>query len=392
MTTFFETNKRYLTWAVYLVAAVLVVAWLVPIIGTQRPSRLIQSTIIGLLVGGVYALIALGIVVINKASGVFNFAHGGMMLVSSMIFYSFFTATIIAVPVAVALSAVVVVMIIGTGRLRDLLSPRTALLALGAVIVLSVMLAIPGKEWQWPRALIGAALGAALIGLVIERIAIRPLIGQPLFTSVLVTLAVAELLLGFTNLIWGSIELPLPIFDWLTSLGIPRPIRINAEALGGNIIVSTEKLVAFAIGLVTFIGFVLFFQFTRVGLAMRATSENQKLAQAVGMRVRIILATAWAIASVLALNAGALIGGSSSLSLNMPGTALLAFPAVLLGGLESISGAFVGGLVIGLVQEWANLLFPGTEAGTLLAPYLTLMIVLVIKPDGLFGQKRIERI
>jgi branched-chain amino acid transport system permease protein len=89
---------------------------------------------------------------------------------------------------------------------------------------------------------------------------------------------------------------------------------------------------------------------------------------------------------------GVLQGGATSLSLNMPLLALLAFPAVLLGGLDSITGALVGGLVIGLIQEWANLLFPGTQAGVELAPYLVLMVVLVIRPDGLFGQKRIERI
>jgi branched-chain amino acid transport system permease protein len=110
------------------------------------------------------------------------------------------------------------------------------------------------------------------------------------------------------------------------------------------------------------------------------------------LRVRTILAVAWAIAALLAATAGVLQGGATSLSLNMPLLALSAFPAVLLGGLESIPGALVGGIIIGLVQEWANLLFPGTQAGTELAPYVVLMIVLVIRPDGLFGQKRIERI
>jgi len=193
--------------------------------------------------------------------------------------------------------------------------------------------------------------------------------------------------------VWGSVEIPLQVFNWVGSLGLPMPIRFDArDTLGGIILIRTELLVAFVLALAAFVAFVLFFQFTNVGLAMRAAAEDQRLAQSVGLRVRIVLAVAWAIAALLATAAGVLQGGATSLSLNMPLLALLAFPAVLLGGLESITGALVGGLVIGLVQEWANLLFPGTQAGTELAPYVVLMAVLVIRPDGLFGQKRIERI
>ena len=232
-----------------------------------------------------------------------------------------------------------------------------------------------------------------LVGLADERFAIRPLIGQPLFAMVLMTLALSELLHGITQMIWGSVELPLQVFAGVGALGIPTPIRIDGgETLDGTIIVRTELLIAFILALVAYAIFVGFFRFTNVGLSMRATAENQKLAQSVGLRVRTILAVAWAIAALLAGTAGVLQGGATSLSLNMPLLALRAFPAVLLGGLESIGGALIGGLIIGLVQEWANLLFPGTQAGTELAPYLLLMIVLVIRPDGLFGQKRIERI
>jgi branched-chain amino acid transport system permease protein len=392
MTTFYEENKRYITWALYIALVVILVLWLGPLIADKKPSRLIQSTVTGLLVGGIYALIALGIVIINKASGVFNFAHGGMMLIGGMIFYSFFTSGTVSPVAAVGLSALVVVMSIGTGSLRELLHPRNAVIAVAAFIILSVVLLLPGVEWQWPRAIVGGLVGAVLMGLMIERFTIRPLIGQPLFAALLMTLGLASALRGVTNLIWGSVELPLQIFNWIDTLHISRPISIDATSIGGKIIVRTELLVAFGLALIAFAGFVLFFQFTTTGLAMRATSENQKLAQSVGLRVRVILATAWAIASLLALIGGVLLGGTASLSLNLPGTALLAFPAVLLGGLESIGGALVGGLMIGVIQEWANLLFPGTQAGTELAPYVTLMIVLIIRPDGLFGQKRIERI
>lgn len=393
MTAIFENNKRVLITAAYVIAILLLIAWLAPIIGGQRPYRLVQSTITGLLVGGIYALIALGIVIINKASGVFNFAHGWMMLLGGMVFYSFFAGAQVSPVVAAILALLTVLMALTTNGWSALRQPRTLAVGAALVVGLTLLMAILGSELQLIRALIGGALGAVLVGLAVERFAIRPLIGQPLFAMVLMTLALSELLHGITQMIWGSVELPLQVFAGVGALGIPTPIRIDGgETLDGTIIVRTELLIAFILALVAYAIFVGFFRFTNVGLSMRATAENQKLAQSVGLRVRTILAVAWAIAALLAATAGVLQGGATSLSLNMPLLALRAFPAVLLGGLESIGGALIGGLIIGLVQEWANLLFPGTQAGTELAPYLLLMIVLVIRPDGLFGQKRIERI
>jgi branched-chain amino acid transport system permease protein len=393
MTTFWDTNKRYVTWAAYLALAVLIILWLQPLIADKKPSRLVQSTLTGVLIGGIYALIALGIVIINKASGVFNFAHGWMMLLGGLIFYSFFSGGQVAPLATGTLALLTVVLAASMNGWRDLLQPRTAAVSVGIIVMLTIGMSLPGTGWQYIRAIIGAGVGAIFLGLLVERFTIRPLVGQPLFAAVLMTLAIGELLHGFTQLTWGSVELPLQVFANLKNIGVPMPIRVDAtESLGGQIIVRTELVVAFVLALAAFVAFVLFFRFTNVGLAMRATAENQRLAQSIGLRVRVILAVAWAIAALLATIGGTLQGGATSLSLNMPLLALLAFPAVLLGGLESIGGALVGGLVIGLVQEWANLLFPGTQAGTELAPYVVLMAVLVIRPDGLFGQKRIERI
>ncbi len=391
MTKVLRDNQKLVTWLIWGALLIGAILWLAPIIGAQRSYRLVQSTITGVLVGGVYALIALGIVVINKASGVFNFAHGWMMLAGGLIFYSFFSAIPISPIAAGVLALATMFMALTTNGWRSLREPRTHLIGIGTGVVVTLILSILPPGWEMIRAVIGAGLGAVLIGLLAERFAIRPLIGQPLFAMVLMTLALSELLHGFTQLIWGSVELPLSLFAGLSQIGIPSPIRIT-EVLDGPLIIRTELLIAFLLSLAAFGAFVAFFRFTSVGLAMRATAENQKLGQAVGLRVRAILAVAWAIASLLGGVAGILQGAATSLSLNMPLLALRAFPAVLLGGLESIPGALIGGLAIGLVQEWANLLFPGSQAGTELAPYVVLMIVLVIRPDGLFGQKRIERI
>lgn len=427
MTRFFEANKRELTWALYLILALAFILWIAPIIGEKRPSRLVQETITGILVGGVYALVALGIVVINKSSGVFNFAHGWMMLVGGMIFFSFFTVAEISLLAAFLLALFAVALALSTSAseadtpklaYKGLLSipqmiltfiflipiqahnvlrtTRNRLLAAGAILLLTLAMTIGGGDWRWLHAVVGGTLGAVLLGLVVERFTIRPLIGQPLFTMVLMTLAVGELLHGFTQITWGSVEQTLPIFINLNAIGIPSPIRFDSsatfgEAFGGPIIVRTELVVAFVLALVAFAAFWLFFRYTSIGLAMRATSENQQLAQSLGLRVRMILAIAWAVAALLAGTAGVLQGGATTLGLNMPLLALRAFPAVLLGGLESIGGALVGGLVIGLVEKWGILLFPN-QVGTELAPYLVLMIVLIIRPDGLFGLKRIERV
>lgn len=393
MTTFIDQNRRYLTWMAYVAAAIVLLLWLGPLIGSKNPARWVQTTITGVLVGGIYSLIALGIVVINKASGVFNFAHGGMMLLGGLIFYSFFSSGQVSLLAAGALATLTVLLALTMTSWRDLLKPRQTLIGIGTIIVLTLLMSISGQELKLVRAIAGAATGAVLLGLVIERFTIRPLIGQPLFAMVLMTLAIGRLLQGFTQLTWGSVELPLQVFTNPDGTGFST-IKLTdlQETLGGVVIIKPELLIAFALALASYVGFVLFFQFTNVGLAMRATAENQRLAQSIGLRVRGILAIAWAIAALLATIGGVLQGGVTNLSSNLPLLALSAFPAVLLGGLESITGALVGGIIIGLLQEWANLLFQGTQAGTELAPYLVLMVVLVVKPDGLFGQKRIERI
>ncbi len=392
LTQTFRTNRRYFIISAYLIATLLVLAWLLPIIGAQRPYRLVQSTITGLLVGGVYSLIALGIVIINKASGVFNFAHGWMMLLGGLIFFSFYSAPAISPLAAIGLPLITGVMVMTTNSWRSLADRRNLIILAVGTAVLAIILSLQGDQWELIRAITAAAIGGVLIGLTIERFNIRPLIGQPLFAMVLMTLAVSELLHGITQLIWGSVELPLQVFGGIQQLGIPAQIRFGETVFERPINVRADLLLAFLLALTAFGVFVAFFRFTNVGLSMRAIAENQKLGQSVGLRVRTILAIAWAIAALLAAVAGVLQGGATSLSLNLPLLALLAFPAVLLGGLESIPGALIGGLVIGLAQELSNLLFPGTQVGTELAPYVILMIVLVIRPDGLFGEKRIERI
>ena len=418
--------KRWAVYCGYTILLIVLVAWLGPILVDRPAYRIVQTTIAGLLVGGVYALIALGIVVINKSSGVFNFAQGGMMMVGGFVFFSFFTVSDVSFKGALTITAALVVMIITMTGWRHILDPKTAVLGITAAILMAVPLTIsagnypwledilPGVyDWlvesartvRWVRAFSGAIAGTVLLGLAIERFTIRPLIGQPLFTAILMTLALSEVLNGFTLLIWGSQPNALMVFAETNVLGMEQRlgairlaetsflgIDVNAvDLLGGQVSIEQPRLYAFGLSAIAFVAFWLFFRFTSVGLAMRATSEDQQLAQSVGLRVRVILAVAWGVAALLAGIAGTLHCGAAQLDVNMQYLALRVFPAVLLGGLESVEGAFVGGLVIGLTEEYAKLMFSG-DVGEQLAPYVVLMIVLVIRPDGLFGQKRIERI
>ena len=257
------------------------------------------------------------------------------------------------------------------------------------------MMTIGGDEWRLIRAIVGSMTMATLMGLSIERFAIRPLMGQPIFTMILMTLALDRIFVGLTNFFFPSIDSSIPILSDLSNLNIPKTYEIDVvnfiPQIDRALRIPSDSVVVFILASLAFVAFILFFQYTNVGLSMRATAENQVLAQSVGLRVRAILAIAWVAATLLALTAGVLFGGGNSLGPTMPSLALIVFPAVLLGGIESIGGAFVGGIVIGLGQTWGDQLFQ-SEAGTQLVPYVILMIVLIFKPDGLFGQKRIERI
>jgi branched-chain amino acid transport system permease protein len=312
-----------------------------------------QWVITGVMVGSVYSLVALGLVLIVKASGIFNFAHGYLMLVAGFISVTVFRA----------------------------LGEQNLWIAIGATAVAMIIL-----------------------GFFIERVAMRPLLGQPLLTAVMMTLALSQVMHGLATLIWGVTPVPLNIFVYgadavdpatnmsLSGLPLKPVIWETRDWLGGNIIIKRQFLISFGVAAALVAAFSLFFRYTRTGLVMRAVAEQPRLAQAVGLRVRFILGLAWAIAALLASAAGIIQGGGSGVDANtIPLLALRAFPAVLLGGIESITGAIVGGIIIGVVEVVTTGLVDSTT-GQEFAPFLILLIVLILKPDGLFGQREVQRI
>ena len=289
-------------------------------------EEVLQYIANGLMVGGVYALIALGIVLVYKSTSVFNFAIGQMMMFGAFFFW-----------------------------------------------MCTEQFGLP----IWVSLLLGL-VGTVIVGLLIERFTLRPLIGQPLLSAVLVTLALVYFLNGVAMGIWGAYPQALPEF-------LPgAPVSV------GGVVFAHDMLWSFFLAMAIFVLLLLFYQRTRVGLAMRATAESHEIAQARGINVRTIFSLSWAICGVVAAVAGMLIAYRLGVSQFLSLVGLKAFPAVMFGGLDSIAGALIGGLTVGVLENLAGgLIAPWMMEIT---PYIILLLVLIFRPEGLFGLKRIERI
>jgi branched-chain amino acid transport system permease protein len=285
-------------------------------------------------------LIALGLVLIFKSSYIFNFAQGQLLLLGALITWWF-------------------------------------AIEQGFPLWLAIILAL---------------VLSALLGLLIERVALRPMTGQPLLSIILMTLGLSQVLQGMALLLFGGTQRNFPqMFSAANPYKITTPFIYN----GNNVvIILKQNLVwSFVTAILGVIIISAFFRFTRTGLAMRGTSEDHELAQSIGLRIHRIFGLSWALAGVVATMGGVLLATSSGLDLSLSVVVLAAFPVVLLGGLESIPGAIVGGLVIGLSQGLVSVSkVPFIRNTAEIMPYVVLLIVLVIRPEGLFGQKRIERI
>ena len=304
-----------------------------------------QQIATGILNGGIIALIALGIVLIFKSSEVFNFAQGQLVMVGAYVTWWFAG---------------------GNESGTEIFN-----LPLWAAVLLAVIV-------------------MAFLGLLIERLALRPMTGQPLLSIVLMTLGLAAFLDGMTALTFGIApknNFPAP-FSPSDVFRIPFPGAFN-----DTIILKKTLVAAFIIAMLATVAFMLFFRLTRTGLAMRATAEDHELARSVGIKVQRVFGLSWAIAGIIATLGGVLLASQVGVSLSLSTVVLVAFPAVLLGGLDSFPGAIVGGIIIGLVAALAQAskVIEVRNAAEIV-PYVLLLIVLIIRPEGLFGQKRIERI
>ena len=291
---------------------------------------LISGIVGGVLTGGLYGLLAISFILIYKSSGVLNFAQGEMAMLGAYII--FFTLAQLHVPVVLGL-------------------------------------------------LLGIVL-AGLFGWVIHETALRPLIGQPVFSMMMMTVAFSLFFRGITPVIWGTSILPAPELVPLTTLSI------------GEVRFSLVGLVSFGCACLAATGFTILFKFTKRGLLMRTVCEDHQLAEATGISVRRILDQVWILAAIVAMVGGVLISQTTGVGDTAADLALKALPVALLVGLESIPGALLGGVIIGVSEILASLYLDAFTCGGMMEtfPYIVMLLVLIIRPYGLFGLKRIERV
>lgn len=290
-------------------------------------NTFLNLTVYGLSDGAILSLAALGFVLIYKATGVINFAQGEFLLIGAYTLYSAFV--VFRLPMVVA-------------------------------VIVGVVFAIA-------------------LGVVIERLVLRPLIGENAISVIMVTIGLGALLRAVVQLIFGTRPVSQPAL-------LPRtPI----ELLPGTF-VPLNRLLVILIAAVVLAVFTTFFRRSRHGIAMRAVADDQQAALTMGISVRRIFAMAWALAALSALVGGILLGDVTEVSGRLATFGLFVFPVVILGGLDSVPGTIVGGLTIGLTAQYVS--GYGDPGLAQIAPYLLLIAILMVRPYGLFGEPRIERV
>ena len=292
----------------------------------------------GLLSGVMYSLVAIGFVLIYKSSGVFNFAQGTMLLLAALTFVS--------------------------------MTERQVDFKIAFIITLVMMV---------------------VLGIIVERTVMRPLANQSLLSLFMATVGLNYFLEGLAQGVWDSAVHGL-------ELGISNdPIFLIDElpALGLDIIISQFDIAAAVIAGTMILGLTLFFQYTRTGLSLRAVSDDHMAAMAVGIPLNRIWAIVWAVTGVICLIAGLLWGDRVSVSFTLTAAVLKGLPVILIGGLTSIPGAIVGGLIIGASEKLGEIYLAEIFGGQGIEhwwAYTTALIFLMIRPTGIFGEKEIERV
>ena len=287
----------------------------------------------GLLSGVMYSLVALGFVLIYKASGVFNFAQGAMVFFAALTLVGLHKG---GMPFGIAI-----------------------VVTLGAMI---------------------------LLGLLIERIVLRPLVNQPQITLFMATIGLTFVIEGLAQLLWGSQphNLELGIQD--------EPIAWITDTTGMS--VSKFDIAAAGIAAVLVVSLALFFSRTRIGRALRAVADDHQAALAIGIPLQQIWGIVWGVAGFVALVAGMLWGARNGVQFALNFLALKALPVLILGGFESIPGAIVGGLIIGASEKLAEVYLGPFVGGGIEGwfPYVLALLFLLVRPEGLFGEKHIDRV
>ncbi|MBV1798770.1 branched-chain amino acid ABC transporter permease [Siccirubricoccus sp. G192] len=294
-------------------------------------SLLLQLTLNGLIVGALYGVVAMSFVLIYKASQVVNFAQGEFLLVGAWVCWWLLT------------------------------------------------------DWQlpfWAGFLVTLAF-MTLFGMILQVVVLRPLIGEPVISVIMATIGLGIFFQALMKWIFGVFAKPFPpIF----------PVeRVNLLGLE----VQTVYLLSLGISVLIMAGFAWFFSVSKHGLAMRATAFDQQVAQSLGISVPKVFAMSWAISAVVSSVAGVVVGVVNGVSSALSFYGIKVFPAVILGGLDSIIGAVLGGLIVGVLENWAQYIdAEWLNWGNMytIAPFYALILILLVKPYGLFGTRNIERV
>jgi len=290
----------------------------------------LMSLVNGILVGGIYALVALGWVLIYKCSGVLNLSMGELTLIGAYVTLTFYE------------------------------------------------MGLP-----FPLAVVCTLAVGIILGILVERVFLDKLIGEPVLTVIMVTVGISFFFRGLIEFIWGT---DTRVFD--PPIFPIEPIQV------GFLKMSPVYLWSFILAIVLLLIFVGFFKYTRWGLAMQATADDETAALSLGISARFVYAAAWSIAFMSAGVGGALLGNINGINISVGYLGLLVLPAVVLGGLNSIPGAIVGGIVIGVLQNlsgtYLDKYFPGGVKD--IVPFVFMAVFLLFKPYGLWGWEKIERV
>ena len=297
-------------------------------------TEFLQLCFAGLASGARFALVALGFVIIYRATGVINFAQGGLLALGAYFAYAF--ANSASIPFLFAA--------------------------------------------------IGAMVAAALVGAATERIVLRRMVGQPVYAVIMITIGLLFIIEQVITSIWG--------FD---TLNLADPWGVDTVEVGG-VVMSLKDLWTIALTAAALAGFFAFFRYSSMGVAMRAVAFDQEAALAQGINVRRVFAVSWAISGTLAALAGiTLASGPASLGPSIGAIALVAFPAMIVGGLDSPLGAVLGGIIIGLTQSltsgYQDDIAPWLgDNFAAVTPYVVMIVILLVRPYGLFGTPEVRRI
>jgi branched-chain amino acid transport system permease protein len=292
---------------------------------------LLQLTLNGLVIGSIYALVALGFVIIYKSSSILNFAQGEFLM-------------------------------------------------LGAYVCVAIFTSYHVPFWA---AFVLTLVFSAVLGILMERVLLRPMIGEPVISVIMLTLGLASVLKAVVQGIWGTETIPYP------------PIFPTAPVMVGPLPVSQGYLYSMGSVALLLVLFTVFFKFTRAGVAMRATAFSQQVALSMGISVKRIFALSWSIAAVVSAVGGVLLGGVRG---GVDGAfaffGLKVIPVVILGGLDSVLGAVVAGVIMGVLENLAGGYLDPLFGGGVkeVAPFIALVAILSLKPYGLFGKVKIERV